>query len=631
MADFFEGDAGKERAELFVELYTEILSKTIVIQPLYGSCAVYLPPKLTIDLKKVVGESGYVHFAGHCVYLKEARYANEDSFLQSLDRHLERFCKADEEAIPFLVYSHEYWDVDDKRLDLARFRNGVHELKIFLDRAYIGNKRLVSLVGTLTDNYSGKLKVLVKGSFKVDLEFLQGRRHSLVLLRDYSVGDSLQRGDTVHYILYDQLFHNQNPTHIFEENKPGWSGPVTAPHTLFGAMLNLARPYLSLKPENNKINVCDPFVGSGTAACEAAKIPGVQFFGSDLSKLSSHLMNDNMQFFRLNSDQLGGWRAWLEQVPGTFLRLVNTGGAVTLASESGDNSFISRYVRSSDSDHLEIDEEELAKQFEETTIKERLNFYLHLRFLLRNEGGLLRGTRIDTMQNNGVSELLEQIKGLERLRRFRCGVDDKFLQEIPWTVSPAVVVSPKAFQRLRPVHSCMSVEKLPEGSFDIVITDPPYGYNTQENIEILARLYSVMIPRIVASLKPDGHLVMCLPERSYTGRRTFSFTHKDLVVRQVLLAAKKIGYEVLVDTAPTPVALYRPPYYWTSEKALSRSIVYFRFRKLVMPEAKKRTIKKTVRLRKAGKVSNSAGKGKDGMKKPRFRGRKSRSAEPEKS
>ena len=46
-------------------------------------------------------------------------------------------------------------------------------------------------------------------------------------------------------ICYKQEFRNENPFHIFDENKPAWVSHTTAPHALTAAMLNIARPFYS--------------------------------------------------------------------------------------------------------------------------------------------------------------------------------------------------------------------------------------------------------------------------------------------------------------------------------------------------------------------------------------------------
>jgi tRNA G10 N-methylase Trm11 len=117
---------------------------------------------------------------------------------------------------------------------------------------------------------------------------------------------------------------------------------------------------------------------------------------------------------------------------------------------------------------------------------------------------------------------------------------------------------------------------------DVVITDPPYGFNTDDNPEELARLYSAVIERMISALKDEGQLVLCLLDRSHTGRRSPFFTHKELITQQVLSIAEQATpkREVIIPAYAVPQQrqIFRAPYYWESERALRRAILHFRIR-----------------------------------------------------
>ena len=104
MGDFFDEDTNEHH--LFVSLYGNLLRNTIIVQPLYGTCAIYLPPNIDINLLKVVGESGYIHFAGRCAYICEAKLANKASFFRAIKTYMARYCEG-ETKVAFLAYSHE--------------------------------------------------------------------------------------------------------------------------------------------------------------------------------------------------------------------------------------------------------------------------------------------------------------------------------------------------------------------------------------------------------------------------------------------------------------------------------------------------------------------------------------------
>lgn len=117
---------------------------------------------------------------------------------------------------------------------------------------------------------------------------------------------------------------------------------------------------------------------------------------------------------------------------------------------------------------------------------------------------------------------------------------------------------------------------------DVIVTDPPYGINTQENPHALADLYTRMIRNMLLALGHGGQLVLCLPEVTRTGQHVAYYTQKDVVIQQVLHTANELNMDVEgidVGSVPRQTQLYRPPYYWESEKALRRSILHFTFRK----------------------------------------------------
>ena len=120
---------------------------------------------------------------------------------------------------------------------------------------------------------------------------------------------------------------------------------------------------------------------------------------------------------------------------------------------------------------------------------------------------------------------------------------------------------------------------------DVIVTDPPYGFNTDENLEELADLYARAIERMVTDLDDGGQLVMCLPDRSMTGRYSPFFTHKKFVTHQVLSAAHATGKEAVTtaEFLPQPQEAFRFPYYWESERALRRAVLHFQFRRHAEP------------------------------------------------
>jgi tRNA G10 N-methylase Trm11 len=119
----------------------------------------------------------------------------------------------------------------------------------------------------------------------------------------------------------------------------------------------------------------------------------------------------------------------------------------------------------------------------------------------------------------------------------------------------------------------------PRAEFDLIVTDPPYGFNTTEDPEALAEVYRIFLRTAVKSLKDGGQLVLALPDWSHTGRRLPAFILKDFITHQILTIAEHEGREVITSAEQITKTIPVAPYYWESEKALRRAILHFRFRK----------------------------------------------------
>lgn len=82
---------------------------------------------------------------------------------------------------------------------------------------------------------------------------------------------------------------------------------------------------------------------------------------------------------------------------------------------------------------------------------------------------------------------------------------------------------------------------------------------------------------VKVGLRSRGHLILCLPAQSYTGRDLPLCTKGDLIVNQVLTKAQKLGKEVILPGRNIPRSDFSPPYYWEADRALRRTILHFQF------------------------------------------------------
>ena len=111
---------------------------------------------------------------------------------------------------------------------------------------------------------------------------------------------------------------------------------------------------------------------------------------------------------------------------------------------------------------------------------------------------------------------------------------------------------------------------------DVILCDPPYGFNTTEGQLELGQLYAEFIFAAVRAVRNRGHLIICLPAESYTGQDLPYCTRSGLVTGQVLSAARVLDKHIFRSARLVPNTLFSPPYYWESEKALRRIILHFR-------------------------------------------------------
>jgi len=588
-------NVGPSLPDRLTELYWPIIERIVVIRPFFSSALVFVPPHLKVDTAAICGYSGYIHSCGPRIYARRIDKATPPEFEAALHDYLDTQLRlSPQERLILAPYSHEdYTDYDREFAD--DLRSGLDEVKLHVEKFFIGDQRLVSFINYLR-SAEPRIVIPAPGNFKTTLAELRARddvrRDRLAwLILDHNTGEDLRHpGPHKYFICYDQEYKNENPHHVFDETKPAWTAPITIPHTLAGAMINIVRP--DVDPARGATLFCDPFVGSGTIWMEALKHPEFKVDCSDLSEISPQLCIDNLRFLHIDGLELKLLDPRLREI----ISLVEGGPHTPKAEERLRRAQERLSQITNVADLVNMRDVSFSKEFVAGLRRsrfERLLFYLVVRTTVRNLASFIRrqtsaGELFDAEWKRAfVAEANAFLRQSQQLLLIRERMENESIAPL----RPNLVIVQGEYSKtctvkmtkgdwhtyLTRVDDACALESRCRP--DVIITDPPYGFNTAEDPVEFARFYSEMIPQLIRALRPGGQLVLCLPDLSLNGRKMFFFAKKELVVQQVLRAAENLGLHVSVPgfSVPEPVKLFRPPYYWESERALRRAVLHFRF------------------------------------------------------
>lgn len=578
---------------LAVELYEPIFHSLIVVRPFYGSCVAYLPPGMTIDLVSICGMSGYVHSCGPAVYIRRIEKAKSNEFFEALDNYLVQYKTADRRVV-FAPFAHEDFSEFDKDRPHVRedLRHGLDDVKLYVEKMSMGTSRLVSVLEDMRKVYSDRLDIPPPGDYRVKHPSVA--KNTLWLIGDHAVRSEDLRapGEERYFICYDQWYYNDSPFFIFDENKPAWVSHTTLPHTLAAAMINVTKPW----PDGLMMKMVDPFMGTGTTLLEASKENNLVISGVDIDSVAKLIASDNLEFFALSPDALGELHGFLTQLareltddnelgnadgelfPGPmtayqWARRVIDGLRSSELASGGGLAF--------SADVLEVMKSE--------TLTSRVVFYICLRSWIRYQAALYRGslTWVEAFRKS-ASELIDELADFRDWAvRARAASDSRgHLGVFVARYSDRCAVNPHRLEKFSAaweaghiVYRVGDAADLQANEYDLIVTDPPYGFNTDEEFANLAQLYKRVVRALVRALRDGGQLVLSLPEASKTGRPVPLFARASTVMQHVLAEARTAGLVSLSPSAtlPSPRHLFTSPYYWESEKALTRTVLHFRF------------------------------------------------------
>jgi len=592
------------------EIYSDLLRYTIVTDCFYGSCALYLPPGIDIvdNLINICAASGYIHSCGKNVFIRNMNKFDINVFYERLDENLFKRNK----KIIFCVYSHEDFTEYDREYK-DDLKHGLDEVKIYEEKFFMGKTSLMNLLKEIEEKYLDKLIIPLRGNFKEEHEKIIkdykneiDRNSTLWLIIDFSTKENTaERGNSRYYICYEQMYINENQFQIFDENKPAWKSSTTLPHNLASAMINIALANNSniYNKDIGEIILGDPFVGTGTIWFESLKYKFIKSYASDLEVITGILIKDNLDFFTYSINDLNALKKKYIQLIKSFkFELYRKSSKDVSPTEVLEFTKFYKEELKGLLKIIQIDEkgeiiydEKFLNTIKNYKFEKRFLLYILIRIKLKykytnsnNEEGKIEVPFIKEM-----SKLLLQIENLLNTKN-QFSKKPLKLSNVLNTIlyqgrySLALSIDESLLRNMK--HNFINnlrfgtdgnINKLESNFFDIIITDPPYGFNTDYSINDLASFYQLMIRKIIQSLNDNGQVLMALPDKSLSGKISPFFTHKEIVLQQFFQIAKDENKEIVEISNILPSKeLFRPPFYWEADKALKRSIIHLKFKNI---------------------------------------------------
>jgi len=241
-------------------------------------------------------------------------------------------------------------------------------------------------------------------------------------------------------------------------------------------------------------------------------------------------------------------------------------------------------------------EEGIVNELETWSYENRITFYILLRTQLRNQIGLFR--KKITLEETFIKTVNQMISRVEILLQTQERITyDNSLKQIenyyitsgkyskvivPFLRKESVDAEILINNDRKEVKDAIDILNEYPNKLHVIIADPPYGFNVEHSTSdnCLSDLYCKFIDAAVNAIADRGYLIICLPAESYTGKILPHYTINKLVSSQILVKASKYGKFGYLPVSSLPAhEIFNPPFYWDSDKALRRSILYFRFYK----------------------------------------------------
>lgn len=607
--------------ETVIENHYHIFFNTIIIDHYYTSSTIHFPESIRVDIERIIAYSGYIHSIGNLIY---GRNINKIKNLDIKDK-LENLPQS-KKPISFVVYADKHFIPHDS--GAVSVRNGLNEVMLKAKKHHFQNIELDDFL--LEINKIDDIHIMPgKNDFVTEREEQiknndVAKECSLWVITDRNLENSPNSrfglaGEKSYIFLYKQTIQNANPLVTLKERKPGWVQSVTLPHTLSKSLYAISAQHI-----NNKktVRILDPFVGTGTTLIDGCYMFNkCEFTGLDKDPFCDLIVKDNLEFFSYDSKQLANFIEMITQIINGKNDYTETKleqfkynynrNSVTQFVANILSKFLHSIIESTDlyaiKNNYLIEELPTAHIdiLENLSIELRLIYFLTWRAIRLNKYELIHNglTELPSILEAEFKKFKNEIEHIARDHETTSIIDQNGNTEnnknLPFETnkgvfSKSLCYSRSFFEELKNdltnpdnkranvINVSDSVEFLKtsigDNSFDIVITDPPYGFNTEEGgTGSLHNMYGKLFDQLARTLDYGGQLFVCLPANARTGKVIPFYQTRRSVVQRIIRAFYLNNKSLISYSEPRLLSgsISNPPYYWGNNSAVSRDVLHF--------------------------------------------------------
>lgn len=393
-----------------------------------------------------------------------------------------------------------------------------------------------------------------------------------ILENNYSINPAYPKQEIEPYLFFlKPLIINNNQLYDLDDAddiKPYWKGIDTTPQRLAGAMLNIS----DISTDIDGM-VVDPFIHTGTTMLEASSKGIKNFLYND--RFETIGAEDNYKFF-VNPGSIKEFANIEEE----FSILTNKPNGkiydylISIARETLSENPGKKYP-----DLLSIDE--VIPRVDILSIfRYRILFYLIRRWMIENWENIKDITRkIDKVKQENITYYIQ--KNLDEYRNYfdYLSLADSRNQKLPYVIR-AHFTQQLNYKRLMEGNNIDILKyglTLKSGSVNAIVTDPPYGYGSNEQRDVLIKLYKKFFIDSIKSIKNGGYLTFCTLEEvkiSYPGLNVINTANVYNILTK-MINDQSTSF-IIDDSINNPQRTF---YYWVGNHRLNRSIIKIRVSK----------------------------------------------------